>query len=67
MIKISLTLLFYISLHQKIDLNDSFMGYSIAHSNMLYLIDEKGHFYKEISDLNPQEILRELRIFLNSQ
>ncbi|EDP6426867.1 SCO family protein, partial [Campylobacter jejuni] len=26
-----------------------------------------GHFYKEISDLNPQEILRELRIFLNSQ
>ncbi len=36
------------------------MGYSIAHSNMLYLIDEKGHFYKEISDLNPQEILREL-------
>ncbi|EOH9832505.1 SCO family protein, partial [Campylobacter jejuni] len=23
--------------------------------------------YKEISDLNPQEILRELRIFLNSQ
>ncbi|EAJ9748829.1 SCO family protein, partial [Campylobacter jejuni] len=48
-------------------LNDSFMGYSIAHSNMLYLIDEKGHFYKEINDLNPQEILRELRIFLNSQ
>ncbi|EEU7425129.1 TPA: SCO family protein, partial [Campylobacter jejuni] len=27
----------------------------------------KGHFYKEINDLNPQEILRELRIFLNSQ
>ncbi|MBC5858220.1 SCO family protein [Campylobacter jejuni] len=53
--------------YQKIDLNDSFMGYSIAHSNMLYLIDEKGHFYKEISDLNPQEILRELRNFLNSQ
>ncbi|EHZ3628373.1 SCO family protein, partial [Campylobacter jejuni] len=26
-----------------------------------------GHFYKEINDLNPQEILRELRIFLNSQ
>ncbi|EAI3223079.1 SCO family protein, partial [Campylobacter jejuni] len=25
------------------------------------------HFYKEINDLNPQEILRELRIFLNSQ
>ncbi|EIA0386530.1 SCO family protein, partial [Campylobacter jejuni] len=23
--------------------------------------------YKEINDLNPQEILRELRIFLNSQ
>lgn len=53
--------------YQKINLKDSFMGYSIAHSNTLYLIDEKGHFYKEISDLNPQEVLRELRNFLNSR
>lgn len=53
--------------YQKIELNDSFMGYSIAHSNMLYLIDEKGHFYKELSDLNPSEVFKELKAFLNSQ
>jgi len=52
-------------IYEKIDLKDSFMAYTIAHSNQIYLIDEKGNFYKALNDLNPQELYKELKFFLN--
>ncbi|MBM0637007.1 SCO family protein [Campylobacter sp. VicNov18] len=55
----------YQVLYQKIPLKNSQMPYTIAHSNELFLIDEKGHFYKSINDLNPQELTKELQNFLN--
>ncbi len=54
-------------IYEKIDLKDSFMGYSIAHSNEIYLIDEQGKFQKKISDLNPEELFKELKAFLQDQ
>ncbi|MCX2682821.1 SCO family protein [Campylobacter sp. MIT 21-1685] len=50
--------------YQKINLKDSAMSYSIAHSNELYLFDEKGKFVKSINDLNPEELYNELKSFL---
>lgn len=52
--------------YQKIDLEDSFMEYSIAHSNEIYLIDEQGKFQKTLSDLNPEELSKDLAIFLQN-
>ncbi len=51
-------------IYQRINLNNSAMRYSIAHSNELYLIDEKGKFYKSINNLNPTELAKELKEFL---
>lgn len=51
--------------YQKIDLKDPIMKYTIAHSNEFFLIDENSKFYKSINDLNPQEMLKEIKDFLN--
>ncbi|MCR2039452.1 SCO family protein [Campylobacter helveticus] len=51
-------------LYEEMDLKDSFMKYSIAHSNELYLFDEKGNFKGSINDLSPNELLRTLKEFL---
>ena len=53
-------------IYEKIDLKDSFMKYSIAHSNEIYLIDEQGKFQKAINDLNPEELSKELNTFLQN-
>lgn len=51
-------------IYEKIDLKDSFMQYSIAHSNEIYLIDEQGKFQKALKDLNPEELFKDLKAFL---
>lgn len=53
-------------IYEKIDLKDSFMKYSIAHSNEIYLIDEQGKFQKAVNDLNPEELSKELNTFLQN-
>lgn len=50
--------------YEKINLKDSFMKYSIAHSNEIYLIDEQGKFQRALSDLNPEELSKDLIAFL---
>lgn len=42
--------------YQKIDLNDSQMKYSVAHSSALYLFNKKGKFVKTITNLTYEEI-----------
>ncbi|EHD8283812.1 SCO family protein [Campylobacter upsaliensis] len=54
-------------LYEEIDLKDSFMQYSIAHSNELYLFDEKGHFKGSINDLSQKELLKALSEFLEDK
>ena len=43
------------------------MQYSIAHSNELYLFDEKGHFKGSINDLSQKELLKALSEFLEDK
>lgn len=52
--------------YEKIDLKNSSMKYSIAHSNEIYLIDEQGKFQKAINDLNPEELSKDLGTFLQN-
>lgn len=42
--------------YQKVRLEKSAMEYSVAHSSSLYLLDKKGRFVSEISNLTPQNI-----------
>lgn len=42
--------------YQKVDLKDSQMKYSVAHSSSIYLFDKNGKFFKEVSNLTMQEI-----------
>ncbi|EAH6220371.1 SCO family protein, partial [Campylobacter coli] len=53
--------------YQKIDINDSVMKYSVAHSSEIFLIDENGKLQKIIRDLNPEEVAKELKNFLSSK
>lgn len=51
--------------YQKIDLQDSDLGYSVAHSSALYLLDKRGKFAGEISNLTEQNIKKQLEIMLS--
>lgn len=42
--------------YQKIELKDSFMKYSIAHSSSLYFFDKEGKFMGEISNLTYENV-----------
>lgn len=42
--------------YQKVDLKDSKMQYSVAHSSAIYLFDKNGKFVKEVTNLTMQEI-----------
>lgn len=42
--------------YQKVDLKDSQMQYSVAHSSAIYLFDKSGKFVKEVTNLTMQEI-----------
>lgn len=45
---------------QKMHLENSAMGYSVAHSSSIYLIDKDGKFYNEISNLTSENIRENL-------
>ncbi|TXE80305.1 SCO family protein [Campylobacter peloridis] len=51
--------------YEKINLKDSAMGYSIAHSGEFYLIDEKGNYVKTISDISYENFYNDIQKFLN--
>ncbi|ASM35474.1 SCO1/SenC family protein [Campylobacter sputorum subsp. bubulus] len=42
--------------YQIVDLKDSQMQYSVAHSSAIYLFDKDGNFVKEVTNLTMQEI-----------
>ncbi len=44
-----------------IDLNDSVMGYSVAHSSMIYLFDKNGRFVSEVSNLTYDNVKKEIK------
>ena len=46
--------------YQKVRLKNSAMGYSVAHSSAIYLLDKEGIFYKEISNLTSENIRENL-------
>ena len=46
---------------QKVELKDSLMGYSVAHSSSIYLLDKDGNFFSEISNLLPENISANLQ------
>ncbi|MDU2359997.1 MAG: SCO family protein [Campylobacter concisus] len=46
--------------YQKVHLKNSAMGYSVAHSSAIYLLDKEGNFYGEISNLTSENIKENL-------
>ncbi|CAM4140250.1 SCO family protein [Campylobacter armoricus] len=52
-------------IYEKVQLKDSAMKYSIAHSGEFYLIDEKGKFVKTIKDISYENFYNEIKKFLN--
>ena len=46
--------------YQKVHLKNSAMGYSVAHSSAIYLLDKEGNFYSEISNLTNENIRENL-------
>ena len=46
--------------YQKVRLKNSAMGYSVAHSSAIYLLDKDGNFYGEISNLTSENIRENL-------
>ena len=46
---------------QKVELKESLMGYSVAHSSSIYLLDKDGNFFSEISNLLPENISANLQ------
>ncbi|MGG7074280.1 SCO family protein [Campylobacter sp. 9BO] len=47
--------------YQKIEMPDSAMRYSVAHSSSIYLLDKKGKFFTEISNLTTKNIRENLQ------
>lgn len=41
---------------KKVDMPESAMGYSMAHSSAFYLLDKNGDFFGEVSNLTQEEI-----------
>lgn len=50
--------------YQRVDLKDSYMKYSIAHSGEFYLIDQNGKFLGPIKDLTRANFRKKLKAFL---
>ncbi|ANE36223.1 cytochrome oxidase biogenesis protein, Sco1/SenC/PrrC family [Campylobacter iguaniorum] len=46
--------------YQIVDLKDSVMKYSVAHSSSIYLFDKKGRFVKEVSNLTYENVKKEI-------
>lgn len=51
-------------IYEKIDLKDSIMHYSIAHSNELFLFDENLKFVDKINDFSSTKLSQKLSAFL---
>lgn len=49
-----------------INLDDSAMGYSVAHSSSIYLFDKKGNFVKEVSNLTYDNVKNEIENLLKN-
>ena len=54
-------------IYEKVILKDSAMGYAVAHSNEVFLFDEKGKLFGSINDLSPGNLHAQLDEFLNSR
>lgn len=52
-------------IYEKVELKDSAMGYSVAHSNEVFLFDERGKFFGSINDLSQRNLHAKLAEFLN--
>ena len=50
----------YNAKYELVNLQDSAMDYSVAHSSSVYLFERNGQFYKEISNLTKDEIKKEI-------
>ena len=50
----------YNARYKIVNLQNSAMDYSVAHSSSLYLFHKNGKFYKEISNLTKDEIRKEI-------
>ena len=50
----------YVVKYQKVRLKYYAMGYSVAHSSAIYLLDKDGNFYSEISNLTNENIRENL-------
>lgn len=53
-------------IYEKVLLPDSIMRYSLAHSNEVFLFDEKGKLFNKINDLSKKSLHNSLKAFLNS-
>lgn len=56
----------YGAIYEKVPLPNSAMIYSVAHSNELYLFDERGKFVEKINDFSQTNLHERLKNFLNS-
>lgn len=54
-------------IYEKVELKDSAMGYSVAHSNEVFLFDERGKLFDIINDLSQRNLHAQLDAFLNSK
>ena len=54
-------------IYEKVELKDSVMGYSVAHSNEAFLFDEKGKFFGSINDFSQKNLHARLNAFLNAR
>ncbi|HJE65629.1 MAG TPA: SCO family protein [Campylobacter avium] len=50
--------------YEKIDMKDSALKYTVAHSNFLFLFDENSNFLGKISNLSQNNLKKELSEFL---
>ncbi|QKF62756.1 cytochrome oxidase copper insertion factor, SCO1/SenC/PrrC family [Campylobacter mucosalis] len=53
--------------YKKIPMPDSAMGYSVAHSSSIYLLDKNGKFFTEISNLTPDNISENLEQLISKR
>ncbi|MGM0519152.1 MAG: SCO family protein [Campylobacterota bacterium] len=55
----------YGTYYKKVDLEDSSMGYSVAHTSYIYFFDKQGNFIKKVDHFsNPKEIKEVLKSLL---
>lgn len=52
--------------YYKVDLKDSFMKYSIAHSGEFYLVSKSGKFLGPVKDLTTKNLYKKIEKFVKS-